>query len=773
MGEQGEYDHLTWSREADPTDRRRRGPPRPRRPDDPAAHAGALLAQFGAADAAAAGDEPGFDERRLLKLRFDGHPPEGLWSFPGIEVVSEEGGELALVFATEEGRAEFENRLRLVQRGQHATRREVLFAMDGIDAWTPEDRTSVGLRDALQELRQVPDQRVRLDVELWPLSLDRPEDAERMFETFRLRAERRGVLVLDSTRRPVVLLRVEASLEGVEWMLRYRDVRIVDVPPRFLLEPQLRRLALSELEEPTVEPDAPLLAVLDSGVATNHPLLAPAVAHAESFLDGSGPDDGHGHGTRVAGIAVFGDVEAAAVRRSFHATARVLSGRVLDGSAQYDDKLIENQVREAVEVFGRDFGCRIFTLSLGDARHPHDGGRLRPFAMTLDDLAREHGVLFIVSSGNYGGSGAEPADWRGEYPRYLLSDAARILDPAPALNALTVGSIARHELALPAARSPRDPSHQPIARRDQPSPFTRGGAANGPIKPELVEHGGNLAVDIRAGTTRAVQSPTLGVLSTNHGFAAGDLFAVDIGTSFAAPAVANLAARILGRYPDASAELLRPLLVAHADVPAASAELLERPELVRLTGYGIPRADRCLSSSERIVTLLAEDTLRENETHFFEIPLPDDFTEPPVRRARRVRVAIAHTPLVRPGRAEYRASRLAFRVVRSSSLDTVRSTFQRGSTLSSISENGLWPSPKLRDRGTVQAAVWDIRQTNRRWAEKRPFLVVSRTVPRWAEGLVPAERYACVAIVEDRSEAPVRLYTQLRARLRARARVRR
>jgi len=474
----------------------------------------------------------------------------------------------------------------------------------------------------------------------------------------------------------------------------------------------------------------------------------------------------------VAGIAVFGDVEAAAEGRSFHATARVLSGRILDGAAQYDDKLIENQVRQAVEVFTQDFGCRIFNLSLGDERHPHDGGRLRPFAMTLDDLAREYDVLFVVSSGNYSGSGTEPSDWRGEYPRYLVSDGARILDPAPALNVLTVGSTARHELAWPAARFPNDPALQPIARREQPSPFTRSGPPNGAIKPELVEHGGNLAVNVRVGTARAVESPTLGVLSTNHDFATGELFAIDVGTSFAAPAVANLAARLLARYPNSSPNLLRALLVAHADVPTASAELLERDELVRLVGYGMPKADRCLSSSERVVTLAAEDELGENETHFFEIPLPDDFTQPPIRRSRRIRVGIAHAPLVRPGRADYRASRLAFRAVRASSLDTVRNTFRRGSQLDSLSENGFLPSPRLRDGGTVQAAFWDIRQTDRRWVQKRPFLVVSRTVPRWAEGLVPVERYAAVAIIEDRSEAPVQLYTQLRARLRARARIR-
>lgn len=770
MAGEDDYDHLSWPRAADPSDRRRRRGFGASPPEDPAAHATSLLGQLGAAATAARAQEPGFDARTLLKVRFEGKPPDGIRTFPGIEVVSEEPGQLAIVFATDEGRREFENRLRLVQRGQSATHKEVLFAMQGVDAWTAEDRTAVGLRAVLDELRSAPERRVRVDVELW--ALDRPTDAERMLSTFRERALAHAVLVLDATRRPVVLLRVEGALAGIEWVLRHRDVRLVDVLPKFQLDPALRRLPLSGIEGTIVDANAPVIGVLDSGLITGHPLLAPAVAHAESFITGAGPEDEHGHGTHVAGIAAFGDVEEQARAGAFRASARIASGRVLDGDSEYDDKLIENQIREAVELLSNDYGCRVFNLSLGDLHHPHLGGRLRPLAMTLDDLAREHRVLFVVCTGNFVGRTTGPNDWRGEYPRYLVSDEARVLDPAPALNVLTVGSIARHELAHAASRFPDDPSYQPIARHGQPSPFTRSGAPKSAIKPELVEHGGNLAVDLRASTSRYVESPTLGVLSMSHEHVGGDLFAVDHGTSFAAPKVANLAARILSRYPDATPDLVRALLVAHAEIPAASETLLRKEELVRVLGYGVPNAARCLGSSERAVTLVAEDQLGVNESHFFEIPLPDDFIEAPARRPRRIRVALAHTPIVRPSRADYRASRFTFRVVRAESLEAVRGIFQRKSEEKSIGESGFWPSATVRETGTVQAATWTIGQTDRRWLAKKPFLVISRIVPEWAKDLLDDEPYAVVVAIEDRSETEVRMYTQLRARLRARARVR-
>ncbi|HXH09454.1 MAG TPA: hypothetical protein VNP04_06805 [Alphaproteobacteria bacterium] len=86
--------------------------------------------------------------------------------------------------------------------------------------------------------------------------------------------------------------------------------------------------------------------------------------------------------------------------------------------------------------------------------------------MTLDTLARELGVLFLVPTGNFEGTDILPVDWRIEYPRYLLRPEAALIDPAPALNALTVGSLACWDATFNAQRYRNDPGEQPIARRD-------------------------------------------------------------------------------------------------------------------------------------------------------------------------------------------------------------------------------------------------------------------------------------------------------------------
>lgn len=311
------------------------------------------------------------------------------------------------------------------------------------------------------------------------------------------------------------------------------------------------------------------------------------------------------------------------------------------------------------------------------------------------------------------------------------------------------------------------------ARRDQPSPFSRSGPGpNGAIKPDVTEYGGNMYVDLRTGKRDARGLNELGELGLSRGFAAGKLFCIDSGTSFAAPKVTHLAGRLLTEYPDASPDLLRALIVAHSSHPEAAVNLLGEDEqkIYRLLGYGQPDGEAAILSSERNVTILREDSLGENEHHFYEVPLPEDFLRKPTRRARRITVALAHTPLVRRTRLEYRAGSFQFRVVRHESLQEVVSVFRRTppeKREEMIPEAGKFrPTVQGRSKGTVQAGTWDVRQIDSRWTKKSLFLVVTRTVPAWAQGLATQEPYAVVVVIQDRSAEQVRYYTQLSQRLR-------
>ena len=149
----------------------------------------------------------------------------------------------------------------------------------------------------------------------------------------------------------------------------------------------------------------------------------------------------------------------------------------------------------------------------------------------------------------------------------------------------------------------------PIARVGHPSPFTRSGLSVGrAIKPDFVEDAGNLAF---VPSRNAPRHQGLGVVSTNAGFAAGRPLKQDHGTSFAAPRVAHLAARLAHRFPAQSVNLTRAILACHAHWPAASVQLMNadgkapgRESLIRLLGYGRIAGGAVLESLDNEVTLL-------------------------------------------------------------------------------------------------------------------------------------------------------------------------
>ena len=162
-------------------------------------------------------------------------------------------------------------------------------------------------------------------------------------------------------------------------------------------------------------------------------------------------------------------------RREFQAQARLLSGKIVNDAGNFDDRrLVPAQVDEIVRAL-HPFGCRIFNLSLEFMRSVYSGGKAGLWTATLDLLARELDILFVVSCGS---SGRLPANGDHEdhllgYPRYLLQESSRILEPAAAANALSVGAIAhsaavREELRRrrlsPAYCSPRPTSAVPSLR---------------------------------------------------------------------------------------------------------------------------------------------------------------------------------------------------------------------------------------------------------------------------------------------------------------------
>lgn len=783
------YLHLELSRLLPAPPRRRggRGGQPVRKHGDVRRHGEVIGRQLGVVEAAITERKPPqFDPGLMMKFRIqaDTVSEEALRSF-GIEVVSEEDDETLIVFVSEDAKQEFLRRLARYKVGRtgRGVSANVFHAIEELATWSREDRVGRSLRG---ETWGSDDIKV-VDIELWPRE-SRSANRRKCDQTAAWLEQSGGEVWDRLASDSVVMLRTRLRGALLDEVLEMETVRCVELPPALRFETTDYDLELRDLEVAGPEgEDGASIAVLDSGVISGHPLIEQAFGEAISLVRGIDPVDETGHGTGVAGFALYGDVERCLEERRFVTRLRILSGKVLTGrDDEYDRRLIASQVTEAVNYFCDELGCRIFNISFGDARQPYDGRHVKGLAAVLDELARTKDILFVVSGGNFCGTEGVPGDWREEYPGYLFAREARIIDPAPALNVLTVGSLARYDQDRNAARWPRDVNRQPIARADQLSPFTRTGPGpNSAIKPDLVEYGGNVAVDLRTGGVLRFNQPdpNISEIGLKHSFAGDRLFAPFIGTSFATPKVTNLAGRLLCDYPDASANLLRALILLHATWPEDAASLLERPEQPGRElgfysfGYGRPYGDKTVSSLESCVTLVAEERIGPDQTHFFEIPLPEDFLTLG-RGERCIRVALAYCPPCRSTRKTYKGSKIGFKVVVEDDLDILARRFRKGSDLDNIGEwSGFVPGSQLRSKGTAMASAKKMNTVNRRSPflnGSRLFVVVTHQVEGWAADLVSdQEPYALAVALESRAGENVRLYSQLRTRLRQRGRVRR
>lgn len=776
------YEHLHLEREVIVTERHRQKRSFGHwKPDDPHAFGEQLGRRFQAAKERLVDpsqkDIGGFDDRKLLKLtlRGDGPLPD-FEAIPGVEVLSQEDKTLVLAFATDSALAEVESRLATLAKDGKVTREVLFYALEDFGHWTPEDRTGPALRK-----QGLPDaETFMLDVELWPQP-DRRDLRGQLVKGFEQWLSEQGLEQLDKTVQPsLVMVRVRCNRTQAQPLFRHRDVRTVDLPPHTGVDVQVLLTDINAFPViPSPATDAPRIGVLDSGITASHGLLGAAVGDAQGYL---GPqheayDNTPWHGTFVAGLALYGDIEQCVHDKNFVPELRLLSGKVFNDDGKDQTRFVENTVEEAVRDLNGQYGCRVFNLSYGDGHRVYDGRHLRGLAYTLDRLTRELGVLFVVPTGNLS-TDALPEDAKAAFPHYLLDETSRLLDPAPALNALTVGGLARHEATRTAQRHGNTIEDRPIARTNEPFPLTRSGlSVNNAVKPDLVAHAGNLAV-MRSNSH--TQEKGLGVVSLNGGFAGGGLFAEHIGTSFAAPQVAHQAARILAAEPDASPNQLRALLGAHARWPAACEQLLNprsdaagKEKTLRIIGYGQVNARALYRSLDDTVTLLAQGALTSDNHHFYEIPLPDSFRSTG-RRAREVSVALAYSPDVRTTRLDYVATKLGFEVVMATSLDDVEKTFTKGREKKSLAERGTgrWLASTDRNHSTLQVSRWIFKDAPK--ANQHLFMVVTRQDSTWAPETVKqaGEPYALAVVVADREQEHSQLYVQLRAELQARARTR-
>ena len=372
--------------------------------------------------------------------------------------------------------------------------------------------------------------------------------------------------------------------------------------------------------------DAPAVCLLDTGVRRSHILIEPSLALSDVHtVVGPPAGDLQGHGTKMAGLSLFGPLDdllsGTQTERLLH---RLESVKLLSDSESSDDDpssygviTAEAVALPTIEASRR----RVFSMPITAlADQP---GEPSLWSATVDalavgtDVGRTNGAiellgapsdaakrLILVSAGNVN----PPYD-----SDYLAKcDTSPIEDPAQAWNALSVGA------STQLIDTPDDPSYagwHALAESGDISPHTRTGLAAGgsqwPIKPDICMEGGNVLTD-GSGDFDS-NHPVSSVRTTTYDDDAS--IGSANATSAATAQASRLAARAMATYPAYWPETIRGLLTHTAEwTPAMRAAVFaetrkkKRRQLLRRFGWGVPDDLGVRFSTQTAVRMVIQDS---------------------------------------------------------------------------------------------------------------------------------------------------------------------
>jgi hypothetical protein len=415
--------------------------------------------------------------------------------------------------------------------------------------------------------------------------------------------------------------------------------------------------------------NVPHVCVLDTGINRGHPLLASAIAAADLHSNNPawGPEDTDGHGTQMAGLALYGDLtEPLASNTPLIVEHRLESVKLLphDQANQgepYGELTIEAVARPQVTAPDRQ---RVFSMAV-TAKDSRDNGRPSAWSSALDSLACDvlgEGLnprLIVVSGGNINDLNA----WR-DYPTSNVEDG--IHDPGQSWNALTIGAYTQKiNITEQDAQA-----YQPIAPADSLSPFSTTSRnwhnSPWPYKPDVVFEGGNAAQD-------AISPATMHSLSllTTHHLPTERLLTTSNATSAASALCARMSAQIMAQYPNLWPETVRALILHSAEWTAQmEADFLDSrkrkedyAKLIRYVGFGVPNLDNALWSLSNSLTLIVQNSLQPfqregskeptaRDMHLHRLPWPKEALEELGEIGVEMRVTLSYFVEPNPGVVE-------------------------------------------------------------------------------------------------------------------------
>lgn len=385
------------------------------------------------------------------------------------------------------------------------------------------------------------------------------------------------------------------------------------------------------------------ICLLDTGVSSAHPLLEPFIREQDvhTVFDDGDVSDFDGHGTGMAGVALYHDLNQSLLSRdTISIPYRIESSKILRNQKNdpelYGAITAQGILFNEIENPNKDRTiCMAVTTDATDGHPTSWSGAIDEIVAGVNvfQADNEDKRLMLISAGN-----VELSEFRDiKYPEVNIN--SYVQNPGQSWNALTVGA---YNSKIQMDDTVFLGCH-PVADVGELSPYSSTSVLwdnKWPIKPEILMDGGNIVYKDNFYSN----CDDLSLLTTNHKLSK-NLFSTIWATSAATAQASKLSAEIYSKYPNAWPETIRALMVHSARwtdkmkqqfLPAESPKKSDIRVLLRSCGYGIPNLDRAVSCKNNYVNMIIEEELQPfdfdksvvtNELHIHKLPWPKEVLE--------------------------------------------------------------------------------------------------------------------------------------------------
>jgi hypothetical protein len=402
--------------------------------------------------------------------------------------------------------------------------------------------------------------------------------------------------------------------------------------------------------------------LLDTGINNGHPLLEKSCPDdcAQAVNTNWQSADHDGHGTEMAGIALFYDLKEKLVSSKKEIIRHHLeSVKILPPTGSNDPQLYGAITQDAAylaETAHPEYK-RAICMAVTEENQfgPNDGtpsswsGAIDALVSGADDGDKR---LFFVSAGN-----TVLQELLTGYPK--ANRLSPVQSPGQAWNAITVGAYSKDVQITETALA----DYHAVANQGELSPYSSTSLMwqkKWAIKPEILCDGGNVATD---GVNFTV-CVDLSLLTTNRK-PLNNLFSTINATSSATAQASWMAAQIMAEYPNIWAETVRALLIHSAEWTPEMVKqfytndrnLSRRYNLIRACGYGIPNLERAIQCLSNNVNMIIEGEIQPfsqnkkmNEMHLHKIPWANDVLRNLGTTPAKIRITLSY--FIEPGPGE-------------------------------------------------------------------------------------------------------------------------